>query len=372
MGSLNVVVAPDSFKGTATAAEIAHAVAEGWSHVTPADVLRTAPMADGGEGTLDVFAEARGGTRHVVAVRGADDATLRAEWLEFPDGEGRRTGLVELASTSGIAHLRQLAPLTAHSRGFGTAVRAALDAGVERLLLSIGSSASTDCGMGMLAELGARFLTAGESPAADGNLALGEVHAVDVAGLRALPPAGVTVLTDVTNPLLGDRGAVAVFGPQKGIDTSMSAAAEQRMRSFATLLADAGGAHPADPGAGAAGGVGFALLAWGARLVAGSAAVADEICLPELVQGADVVVTGEGRYDGQSEDGKVAGHVRLLARHAGAQTALVAGAVLHPAPPFDSAISLTDLAGDREAAMADPLRWAEEAGRALARSFSRR
>jgi glycerate 2-kinase len=368
MRTLTVLVAPDSFKGTATAVEIAESIRAGWLGVRPDDRVDLAPMADGGEGTLDVFAQDRPSTRHRIAVPGADGVVRDAEWLEFTDTDGRRTGFVELASTSGIAQVAELVPLSGHSRGFGAAVRAALEAGVRRLVLSIGSSASTDGGSGLLAELGAEFLDRDGAPVRDGNEGLGDVHTVRLDGLAALPPDGVLVLTDVTNPLLGERGAVAVFGPQKGIGADLAADAEQRMAGFAALLGDAAGAKPAEPGAGAAGGVGFALLAWGARLVAGSEAVADEIGLPAAVRDADVVITGEGRYDGQSEDGKVAGHVRSLARQAGARCALVAGLVQHPAPPFDESISLTTLAGGSEQAMADPRRWAEEAGRRLAGS----
>jgi glycerate kinase len=371
-----VVIAPDSFKGTATAIEVAESIASGWLEVHPGDEVRCMPMADGGEGALDAFAIARPDARRMpVTVTGPDGRDVEAYWLLLPatdagaansDTSSGTVGVVELASTSGITLLDPLRPLDAHTLGFGQAIRSALDAGVDRLVLAIGGSSSSDGGAGVLQALGARLLDASGAAIVPGNAGLADVASVDFAELAPLPPLGVTVLSDVTNPLLGRGGAVAVFGPQKGVTDALAPAAEAALTRWAWLVADARTIDPTAPGTGAAGGVGFGLLAWGAELTPGSSAVGAEVGLPAVIAGADVVVTGEGRYDHQSEAGKVPSYVRGLARAAGARTALVAGAVQADPGEFDAAESLTELAGGAEAAMAEPLVWLREAGRRFA------
>jgi glycerate kinase len=351
------------------------------------------PMADGGEGALDAFAIAREDARRMpVTVTGPDDRVIEAYWLLLPGKDADDTtddtdtaggadsargagsaagsvGVVELANTSGITLLDPLRPLEAHSLGFGQAVRAALDAGVERLVLAIGGSSSTDGGAGVLSVLGASFTTREGTPIQPGNGGLAELADADFSRLAALPPGGVAVLSDVTNPLLGRHGAVAVFGPQKGIGESLAAVAETNLAAFARVVTAARGTDPDLPGTGAAGGVGFGLLAWGAELTAGAAAVGDEVGLPALIAEADIVITGEGRYDHQSESGKVPSYVRGLAEAAGARSAIVAGLLQDAPRGFDASVSLTELAGSGEAAMADTLTWLREAGRRLARQF---
>ncbi|GAA2239045.1 glycerate kinase [Herbiconiux moechotypicola] len=387
--SARVVFAPDSFKGTISAAEAAECLAEGWRSVRPHDEVVLAPMADGGEGVLDaVERSVPGSERRPVTVTAPDDRVVESSWLLLPAAAGEEgpTGVIELASTSGITMLPRLRPLEAHTLGFGQAVRAALDAGVHRLVLAIGGSASTDGGAGLLAELGARLLRADGTPAVPGNAGLGEIARVDLSRMRSLPAGGAVVLGDVTNPLLGRDGAVAVFGPQKGIGVSMAAPAEARLAHFAGVLQTACGTDPEVPGTGAAGGTGFALLAWGAGLQSGAEAVAEVIGLARAVQGADAVVTGEGRYDGQSESGKVPSQVRSTARSAGASALLVAGAFGAEPQGFDDAVSLVELATSSEgedaggelpeagaaAAMADPHRWLRTAGAVLAERFADR
>ncbi|PCN46757.1 glycerate kinase [Curtobacterium sp. 'Ferrero'] len=337
---MRIVVAPDSFKGTATAAAVASAIATGWSAERPDDQVVTVPMADGGEGTLDAFATAfPEAVRHAVTVTGPDGAPHDTWWLRLPDGRG----VVELAATSGLPLLGDhLLPDSATSRGFGEAIVAALDTGVTGLVLGIGGSASTDGGASVLEVL-------------DG---------------RPLPPGGVTVLTDVTAPLTGPTGAAAVFGPQKGIAPSRVAEFDARLRA---LAAHHPHIDPDTPGAGAAGGVGFGLLAWGAVLVRGAEGVAEVLGLPTLLAGADVVVTGEGRFDGQSASGKVPSVVHAMASaHApGARVVLVAGAIDAPLDDFAAAASLTVIAtqttGEPDDALRDPVRFATIAGTRLAR-----
>jgi glycerate kinase len=368
-----VVFAPDSFKGTIGAAEAAAALAEGWRSIRRHDELILRPMADGGEGTVAAFATAvPGAVRMPVTVTGPVGAPAAAEWLLLPrtPDAPHRTGVVELASTSGIELLGsppRLRPLDAHTRGFGQAIADALAHGVDRLVLGIGSSASTDGGAGLLSALGARFTDAAGRPVADGGRGLAALASVDLSRLVPLPPAGVTVLSDVTNPLLGARGAAAVFGPQKGAGPGEVATLEEGLARLAALI----DVDPETPGAGAAGGTGFGLLAWGAVLVPGSAAVADLIGLRAAVAAASVVVTGEGSFDGQSAAGKVPAHVAAIAAETGAAVALAAGRIAPGADisAFAGTVSLTDLAGSADAAMADPARWLAEAGAELARAL---
>lgn len=355
-----VVVAPDSFKGSATATAVAGALAAGWSAVRPDDRLVLAPMADGGEGTLDAFEVAvHGSVRHPITVLGPAGTAVDASWLSLPDG----TAVVELAETSGLSHLPVLAPLDAHTVGFGQAIAAALDAGATGLLLAIGGSASTDGGVGALSALGARFTDATGRRIGFGNRGLHTLAAADLSGLPALPPGGVRILSDVTNPLLGASGAASVFGPQKGATPEQVAELESGLANLARVL---GGVVPATPGAGAAGGTGYGLLAWGARLAPGSAAVGDALGLPALVAEADAVITGEGRFDAQSAAGKVPAYVAQLARDAGVPSLLVAGSIEAAPHDFAAAVSLSALAGGADAAMAEPERWARTAGAELA------
>ncbi|MCL9664286.1 glycerate kinase [Curtobacterium albidum] len=350
---MRVVIAPDSLKGTATAADTARAVRAGWLDERPEDDVVTVPMADGGEGTLDAFASAYPtATREPVTVTGPDGTPVDTHWLRLPDGRA----VVELAATSGLPLLGgDLRPETATSRGFGEAIAAALDAGATGLVLGIGGSASTDGGRPVLEALGLTVDASG---------------AVDRSGLRPLPTGGVVVLSDVTSPLLGPAGAVAVFGPQKGITPDTAPAMEERLSGWARSLPEV---DPATPGAGAAGGIGFGLLAWGATLASGARAVADVLGLPVLLDGADVVVTGEGRFDEQSAAGKVPSVVRALAtEHApAARVVLVAGAIEARLDDFDAAASLEVLAtqttGEPDDALRDPLRFATIAGQRLAR-----
>lgn len=363
-----VVVAPDSFKGSATATAVAGALAAGWSSVRPGDRLVLAPMADGGEGTLDAFEVAvPGSVRHPISVLGPAGAAVDASWLSLPDG----TSVVELAETSGLSHLPVLAPLDAHTVGFGQAIAAALDAGATGLLLAIGGSASTDGGVGALTALGARFTDAAGRRIGLGNRNLHTLAAADLSGLPALPPGGVRILSDVTNPLLGASGAAAVFGPQKGATPEQVAELESGLAKLARVLGGvaapgAPDAGPATPGAGAAGGTGYGLLAWGARIAPGSAAVGEALGLPALVAEADAVITGEGRFDAQSAAGKVAAYVSQLARDAGVPSLLVAGSIEAETHDFAAAVSLSALAGGADAAMAEPERWARAAGAELA------
>jgi glycerate kinase len=359
---LRIVIAPDSFKGTIDAGAAAERLAEGWRAVRPHDAVALRPMADGGEGTVEVIAASTGTELRTVIVRGPDGAPAAARWALLAD----RRGLVELASTSGLTLLSGPAPWTAGTEGFGQAIRAALNAGSEQLLLALGGSASTDGGSGMLAALGCRLLDARGTPIARGARGLLTLASVDMSGLRPLPLGGAVILSDVTSPAIGPMGSAAVFGPQKGLVPHDVAVIDDALGRLAELL----GVDPATPGAGAAGATALALLAWGATLSSGADVVAEKIGLDGALANADLVVTGEGRFDGQTASGKVA---TVVADHAacwGVPVVLVAGGIDAPTPAFADAVALADLAGSVDAAKADPQAWLVRAGENLAHRWS--
>ncbi len=361
MSTLRVVVAPDSFKGSLAAAEVAAAISEGWSSVRPEDDVQRFPQADGGEGTLDAIAGAVAGTtRHSVGrVAGPDGRPTDGQWISLPDG----TAVVELAQTSGLPLMPVLDPLFATTRGVGEVIAAAADAGATRILLGVGGSASTDGGAGALVSLGLSILDAEGRPVPDGGAELRNAATIDRGGLRTLPP--ITILTDVTAPLLGPAGAAAVFGPQKGANPGQVGQLDDALRQFASLL----GGDPAAPGAGAAGGTayGFASV-YGARILPGADHIAQLTGLDVALGRADILVSGEGRFDRQSLGGKVVGQLLTRAAAAGVRTAVIAGQVA--VDPGTWTASLTDLAGSVDAAIADPARWLREAGALAARELT--
>jgi glycerate kinase len=357
---MRVVVAPDSFKGSIGAAEAAAALAEGWRGARPKDEVVCLPLADGGEGTLQVLAAADRAARwHPVPVTGPDGGMVPSRWLEGRDG----TGYVELAQASGLPLMAALDPLGAQTTGTGELIADALDAGARRIVIALGGSASTDGGTGALAALGARFLDAAGQELAPGGGALGGLAAADLTGLRAPPPGDAACLTDVRAPLLGPRGAAAVFGPQKGADAAQIALLEAGLTRLALVL----GGDPGAPGAGAAGGTGYGFAAaWGADIMPGAAELGRIVGLDTELARSDLVLTGEGRYDDTSGDGKITGSVLAAAARAGMAAALVAGVVAADPPPGVATVALDALAGGPAAAMASPARWLRAAGRKLA------
>lgn len=363
--AMRVVIAPDSFKGSIPAAAAAAALADGWRTARPDDEVIQLPLADGGEGTLAVLAAADPGSRwHHVVVSGPCDTLVKAAWLEMTGN----VAVVELAAAAGLPLLREPMPLDAHSYGVGELIGDALNAGVAMVMVTLGGSACTDGGTGLLTALGAKFLDDSGRALPLGGGALGRLAAVDLSGMRPPPPAGVSCLTDVRAPLLGPGGAAAVFGPQKGASPADVAELEGGLTRLAGLL----GGRPTEPGAGAAGGCGYALAAvWGARLVPGAVQIAATAGLPQALATADLVITGEGRYDETSLTGKVVGTVATMAARVGVPVALVAGSVAVPsgldgAWPAPRSVELTALAGGQLAAMTEPVRWLTAAARQLA------
>jgi glycerate kinase len=365
---LRVVVAPDSFKGTLDAAAAAEALAEGWARARPNDEIVTVPLADGGEGTLEALgAGLPSPCLRTAVVTGPGGEPVEAGWLLRPDG----TAVVELATAAGLPQLDPLDPLGATTFGVGELLRiAAADPATTRVLLGLGGSATTDGGSGALAALGTRFVDADGVGLPRGGGALSRLAAIDLTGLVAAPANGLECLVDVTNPLVGERGAAAVFGPQKGATAEDVAALDAALGHFADVLARVA-PHPMDrftPGAGAAGGTAFGLLScWPGRMVPGSRAVAEAAGLAAALADADVAITGEGRFDDQSLHGKVVGNLLEMATGSGTVVAVAAGSVTAaPRPPAVAAVSLTSLAGSPQASMAEPARWLVAAGETLA------
>ncbi len=357
---MRLVAAPDSFKGSVSAADAAAALAAGWRSVRPGDQVIELPLADGGEGTLEVLAAtSQRSWWHSARVSGPGDRQLTARWLEFE----RNVHVVELASAAGLTQLAVLAPLRAHSYGVGELIGQAMDAGARQVVLTLGGSACTDGGSGALAALGARFLDRAGHELPLGGGPLTELASIDLTTLRHPPPAGIRCLTDVTSPLLGPSGAAAVFGPQKGATPSDINLLEAGLARLAELL----GGDPDAPGAGAAGGTAYGLAAaWGADIALGAPEIASIAGLPQALADADLVITGEGQYDTTSGSGKVVGTVLALAAEAGVPAAVVAGVLAAQLPPGVQGIELTSLAGNREASMSESPGWLREAGRILA------
>ena len=307
---LRVLLAPDSFKGSLSSVEVTRALAEGWSRARPNDDLVMAPLADGGEGTLAAIAETGGWEWQECPAHDPLGRPLTARWLLSADGT---RAAVELAEASGLSRLPEgepRNPLAATSEGTGEILEAVLDAGVRRVLLGVGGSATTDGGSGLLHSLGAWYRSE-----AVGGLAgpIPSLAAMDLAALDVrLGELEMRVACDVTNPLLGDHGAAATYAPQKGAWPEDIATLEAWLTHYADLLENAAGTRARDiPGAGAAGGTGFGLLCLAPRmrsfeLVPGIDVVMLETGFDERLATADLVITGEGRIDDQTAYGKTA------------------------------------------------------------------
>lgn len=328
---LCVAVVPDSFKGTATAAAVAAALAAGVRAAVPEAEVRALPFADGGEGTLAAFLGAWGVPARACPTTDALGRPVTARFGVSPDG---RTAVVETAESNGLPAVSDvpLRPRDATTVGVGALVAAALDAGVDEIVLCLGGSATTDGGAGLLRALGARLLDAAGAELPYGGGALAALAAID---LRGLDPRARTVrwrvACDVTNPLLGPHGAAAVFGPQKGATPDDVVALDAALTRLADVLAEATGVDARDlPGTGAAGGMPLVLTAaLGAELVPGADLVAQTLGLDAVLAGADLVLTGEGRLDTQSLHGKVVDAVRRRTP-SGTPVVVVAGGVEAP------------------------------------------
>jgi glycerate kinase len=365
---MRVVVAPDSFKGSLSAGEAAAAIACGWRRLRPHDQMRLLPLADGGEGTLEAFAATNPSavTTPVPRVVGPTGALVTSEYLMLEDG----TAIVELARSSGLPLAVPLDPLRATTRGTGQVVLAALDAGATRIVLALGGSASTDGGAGLLCALGLRILDKDGAQIGDGGAALREAVRIEDSGLVPPPARGVTVLTDVMNPLLGPSGAAAVYGPQKGATPDQVALLEEALAAWAHLC----GGDVQAPGAGAAGGTAFGVRRWwGAEVQSGSDHLIGAAGLDAAIADADLVLTGEGSFDDTSFSGKLSGRVLDRAAAGGVSAAVICGRRnSHDERVLEvAAVSLAELAGSARAAQAAPQMWARRGGARAAELWGR-
>ncbi len=319
MSAMRILVAPDRFAGTLTATEAAEAIRAGWVRTAPGDELVLVPLSDGGPGFLEVLQSGLGGEVLVQPVRGPLGAPTPAPLLRVDD-----TAYLEVAQACGL-HLvdrEHLEPLAASSYGVGELVAAAVDAGARRVVVGVGGAASTDGGAGLLAALGVqpRALLSG------GGGRLGELAAdLDLYPARERL-AGVALLaaTDVDAPLLGDDGAALGFAAQNGADRAVRELLETGLRTFATRT---DGGVAVKGGAGAGGGIGFALLLLGAERVPGTQLALDAVRLAEKARATDLLITGEGAFDWQSLRGKVVAGVARTAQDAGRPAVVLAGRV---------------------------------------------
>jgi glycerate kinase len=321
-----VVIAPDSFKGSLSAEEVAQAIAAGIRRARADASVRICPMADGGEGTLDAML-ARGGKRRTLTVRGAAGPARDAATGLIGDG----SAIIETAEVVGITDPvgMGVAVEERSTRGMGEALRALLDEGVRRFYVALGGSSTNDGGAGLLVGLGLKILDAQGRELEPTPEQLARATRVDASQLDArLAQASFIGMSDVDNPLTGEHGATAVFGPQKGVKPDQLIAIDAALARFADLLEPALGRSARDlPGAGAAGGLGFALHMLGAQFEAGAEVVARQIGLDDALQGADWLITGEGRSDVQTLHGKAPFIACRHARAAGVPATLLSGAI---------------------------------------------
>ncbi len=372
---MRVVIAPDSFGGTLGATAAAEAIAAGWRRTAPHDDLALLPVADGGTGFVEVLHTALGGTLRERAVTGPFGDPVAAAWLQVGD-----TAYVESAAACGL-HLvprQRRTPDTAGrvtTRGVGELVVAARDGGAREIVVGLGGSATTDGGAGLLAALGAVPVDDHGAPLPPGGAALARCARLD--GVPDLGGVRVVAAADVDNPLLGAHGAAAVFGPQKGADAATVTALDAALRTFADVLAAATGTDVRDePGAGAAGGLGAALLALGARRVSGADLVRELTGLDAALDGAGLAVTGEGSFDWQSLRGRLVTAVARSAAARGVPCLVLAGQVSvgrreAAAAGVDAAYAVADGAGGVDRSLADPAGTLAALAEKVARRWSR-
>ncbi|MCT2056224.1 glycerate kinase [Dermabacter hominis] len=335
---MRVLIAPDSFKESMSAREAAEAIARGVRAVVPGAACTLAPVSDGGEGFTTSLGTALGATLHSVTVSDALGRPVSSEYA-FASGAQPSTVVLEMASAAGLMHLQpgERDPMRASTRGVGELISSALDrlGGGGRLIIGIGGSATNDGGVGMLGALGARFLDSDGRPLPPVPASLaGRLARIDVSGLDPrLSEVSIEVACDVTNPLLGTSGASAIFGPQKGADPATVA----KLEGFLGELVEAAEAsapslgaraHAAKPGAGAAGGLGWALATFlDARFEPGFDLVARTVNLEQAIAHADLVLTGEGSIDAQTLSGKAPAGVAALAQRHGVPCVAFAGRI---------------------------------------------
>ena len=320
---MKIVVAPDSFKGNMRSTKVCGIVKEAILREKPDTAVLTFPMADGGEGSVDAVVAATGGRFETLEVCGPLGDAVAAQYGLLPDG----TAIMEMASASGIELVSpgRLNPLEATTYGTGEILRHLLEEGHTSIVMGIGGSATVDGGVGMAQALGFRFVDeAGSEITERGGKILPRIHAVDVsAACSRLAEANIRVACDVTNPLTGPKGAACIFGPQKGATPEMVKQLDAGLAKLRNVLRMAEA-----PGDGAAGGLGYGLRAFTrAEIVPGAQLIAETVGLPAALEGADLLITGEGRTDGQTASGKLCSVLAGMARERGVRTLLLSGAL---------------------------------------------
>jgi glycerate 2-kinase len=359
--NIRVIVAPDSFKGSATNIDIAEAIASGWKSIRKFDEVSLFPMADGGEGSLETII-----AQHPHAQRIPTEITFHqgrrrmAYWALLDDG----TAIVELAIACGITHLEELDPLGAHTFGFGELILAACrDPRVERIITCLGGSASTDGGVGALTAMGGKFLDSSGNQVPLGGQHLYQIASVYLEEMIDLPSRGLLCLCDVKNPLLGPDGAASTFAPQKGASPEEVAILEEGLSNLLRVS----GAQDFF-GAGAAGGTSFGLETFlGATIEPGSKVIANLIGLDSALNSCDLLITGEGRFDSQSFEGKVVGTLVNMARRKNVPVQLCVGSSYLDLGARDTpGLTLESLADSFEDSMQRAISLAERIGSELA------
>lgn len=324
---MKIIIAPDSFKDSLSAEGVAQAIAEGLAHVWPQARLIQCPMADGGEGTVASILAACHGELRSHTVRGPLGGAVEAHWGWLADSH---TAIIEMAEASGLQRVppAQRDACTSSTYGTGELIRAALDAGARRVILAIGGSATNDGGAGAMQALGVQLFDAHHQALAPGGLALAQLARISLEQLDPrLAHVRFEIAADVNNPLCGAHGASAIFGPQKGANAQQVEHLDAALGHFADHCAKVLPNDVRDePGSGAAGGLGFAAKAFlGAQFRAGVEVVAELVGLDQAVRGADLVITGEGRFDAQTLRGKTPFGVARIARQHNVPVIVIAG-----------------------------------------------
>ena len=346
---MRILIAPDSFKNALSALEVAKSLKRGLQKVIPDAEMELMPMADGGEGTVEALIDATQG--EIIKTRVHDPLMRTIESAYGITGDGI-TAVIEMASASGIQLIAngERNPWITTTFGTGELIHAALDKGCRDVILGIGGSATNDCGMGMAAALGVKFLDQSGKPVGQGGGVLGEVATIDVSGLdERIPDTRIMVACDVTNPLTGPNGASHVYGPQKGADPEMVKRLDNNLKHLSDLISKQLGKDVDEiPGAGAAGGLGAGLIAFlDGELAKGVSIVAEKTGFDAAAARADLVITGEGGIDFQTQFGKTPFGVAQVAKKHGKPVIAVAGTIGEGADVlygkgFDAVISIID------------------------------
>lgn len=322
---MKIIIAPDSFKGSLTARQAADAIAQGLKSAIPDADYDLIPIADGGEGTVEALVTATNGRVITVSAHDPNGNTIKA-WLGILGNSN--TAVIETAAASGIQYLNsQSNPLTVNTFGTGELIKAALDHNVEQIIVGLGGSGTTDGGVGMLRALGAHFYGQDEQELLAGGDELSQLERIDLSKLDPrLAKTDIILAADVTNPLTGREGAVTVFGPQKGVTTEMIPHLDQALQNYAEVIRRDTGKDVANlAGAGAAGGLGAAFLAFtNAQIKSGIQTVLNASNFEQRVKNADVVITGEGQLDYQTQFGKAPYGVAKLAKKVSPEVVVIA------------------------------------------------